>query len=741
VTVILDVKSIVAEAVGSRQIRFALRDGRGRIFYGDPAIFGQNPVIERALLPDGYWDLAAVPAGGWSSASFMDVIIYRVLGLSLVLAVCIVVYLATERQYRLARAVRAGEEQYRLVTESVPVLISAFDNAGRCRFANLAHESWFGASASELAGKTIDEILGEDVARRIRERKDRLMGRLQVSFDAEITIANGAKRQVSATCVPQFSEDSSFDGFFLVATDITDRKRAEIEVRRSQARLARAQSIAQVGSWELDPATMLFEFSEEACRILDLSCEDKSHIPAAQVMARVSSRDRERVEAVIGRALQTGTPVDLEHALVPSDGSERIVRVQSEAQVENGKLVRVTGTIQDVTEYRHLEDQLRQAQKMEAIGQLAGGVAHDFNNLLSVIGGYTELALAKTSESDPIGEYLLEIRTAGERAAALTRQLLAFSRRQRLQPQVLSLNAIVEELEKLLRRLIGENISLVTNLDPSVHPVTVDAGQMEQVIINLAVNARDAMPGGGTLTIETAEVSVPAPAPENSPAGPGIYTVLRVIDTGIGIPPEVQPRIFEPFFTTKEQGKGTGLGLSMVYGIVKQSGGEITFDSAPGRGSTFSVLLPVTQRDEPATSAKPVAPAARGNETVLLVEDEDAVRSLVTVLLRRFGYNVLTASHPDEAIRMMEEHGASVQVLLTDIIMPGMSGTEMAEQVRRLRPGLKVVFKLAHDFGAGTDGQRAQLGQRLFGAELGDVRGLSSQLRGGTVARRLGGRS
>ncbi len=693
VTVIVDVTSIVGEAAaGFHQVRFALRDVRGRVFYGDPAIFRQNPVIERALLPDGFWELAAVPVSGWASMPRVAVTIYRILGLSLVLTVCIVIYLATERQYRLARAVRAGEEQYRLVTESVPVLISSFDSAGRCRFANLAHESWFGVPAGDLVGKTIIEILGIDVARRIRERKDRLVARLHVSFDAEIAIANGVKRQVSATCVPQFSEDSAFDGFYLVATDITDRKHAETELRRSQTRLARAQSIAHVGSWELDLPTMVFQCSEEACEILDLAADDKGRIPSEQVVGRVAPRDRERVEAVITEALQTGAAVDLEHAVLRSDGSERIIRVQSETEFENGKAVRVSGTVQDVTEYRHLEAQLRQAQKMEAIGQLAGGVAHDFNNLLSVISGYTELALSKVPESDPIREHLLEIRTAGERAAALTRQLLAFSRRQRLQPRVLNVNSIVEELEKLLRRLIGENISLVTHLDPWIHPVIVDAGQMEQVVINLAVNARDAMPGGGTLTIETAELSVPDPAPENSPVGPGVYAVLRIIDTGVGIPADVQSRIFEPFFTTKEQGKGTGLGLSMVYGIIKQSGGEIAFDSTPGRGSTFSVFLPVTQRDEVVKEARPVPPAARGNETILLVEDEDAVRSLVTVLLRRFGYNVLTASHPDEAIHLMQEHGASVQLLLTDVIMPGMSGAEMAEELRRMRPGLKVLF-------------------------------------------------
>jgi signal transduction histidine kinase/ActR/RegA family two-component response regulator len=339
------------------------------------------------------------------------------------------------------------------------------------------------------------------------------------------------------------------------------------------------------------------------------------------------------------------------------------------------------------------EEQLRQAQKMEAIGRLAGGVAHDFNNLLMAISGYAELALSARTE-ETRRERIEEIATAAERAAALTRQLLAFSRKQVLQPRVFNLNAIVADIEKMLRRLIGENIELVTRLAPALHNVRADQGQMEQVLVNLAVNARDAMLHGGRMVIETANVDLHQgdAAPAGTP-GPGPYVMLTVEDTGEGMAPDTLDRLFEPFFTTKASGKGTGLGLSTVYGIVAQSGGTITVESAVGAGSTFRVYLPAATMDEEAMekAAQPSVPRA-GGESLLVVEDNPAVRNFVIEALRGAGYEVTDADSAERALQLLAARNAAFDLLLTDVILPKMDGHDLARQAKAQRPTLRVLY-------------------------------------------------
>ena len=349
--------------------------------------------------------------------------------------------------------------------------------------------------------------------------------------------------------------------------------------------------------------------------------------------------------------------------------------------------------VEDVTERRRLEDRLRQAQKMEAVGQLAGGIAHDFNNLLTAIVGYATLLDRALPVSDELHEEVQEIIGAARRAGTLTQQLLAFSRKQVLRPTVLDVNVVVRDMERILHRTIGEHIALETSLEPGLAPVRADASQLEQVIMNFAVNARDAMPGGGRITIETANVPLDAELAQAHPeARPGAYVLLAVSDTGTGMSPEVKAHLFEPFFTTKEVGKGTGLGLATVYGIVHQSGGFIAVDSELGRGSRFRIFLPRAEAPAADTTPATPEPAAAGSGTVLLVEDERGVRHLARDVLGRYGYRVLEAGDGSEALRLAASHEGSIDLLLTDVVMPGMSGAELAERFLALRPGVRVLF-------------------------------------------------
>jgi two-component system cell cycle sensor histidine kinase/response regulator CckA len=388
-----------------------------------------------------------------------------------------------------------------------------------------------------------------------------------------------------------------------------------------------------------------------------------------------------------------GSVRDLEITFRTKSGEIREA-VDSAETIDVGGQECAIAIFRDVTERKSLEKQLRQTQKMEAVGQLSGGIAHDFNNLLGVIIGYSEILEQRLPPDDPLLKECLQIKKAGQSAASLTRQLLAFSRQQVLDPKVLDLNGIVLNVQKMLRRLIGEHIELRTNLDPALGCVKADQSQIEQVILNLAVNARDAMPQGGKLLIETAKVELDEDyARRHPPQEPGAYVLLSVADTGIGMDAETQARIFEPFFTTKEIGKGTGLGLSTVYGVVRQSGGHIWVYSELGLGTTFKIYLPCA--GQPArVQQPPAAPAEslRGSETILLVEDEEALRGLARSLLEDSGYTVLEAELPEAAIETALQHSGKIHVLLTDLVMPGMTGKDLAAKLAPTRPEMKVVF-------------------------------------------------
>ena len=407
------------------------------------------------------------------------------------------------------------------------------------------------------------------------------------------------------------------------------------------------------------------------------------------------------LQALQEQADKLGTPAEPElhtsrHRT--KDGSILEVEVTGRGVEVGGRRVRLV-TIHDVTERKLLEEQFRQAQKMDAVGRLAGGVAHDFNNVLNVILGYAELTLRTMEEGDRRRRNLTEIRKAGDHAASLTRQLLAFGRGQVLQPRVLDLNVVVGEIDRMVRRMIGEDVELVTSLAPELGRVKADPSQIGQVLLNLAVNARDAMPSGGKLTIETADVELDGRAQPGLPAGR--YVMLAVTDTGSGMPQSVQEHIFEPFFTTKEKDKGTGLGLATVYGIVKQSGGGIAVKSEVEAGSTFKIYLPrVEARAESIPQAPPAAEPPGGSETILLVEDDPAVRGLTYEVLAESGYRVLQAASGPEAIALVESDATRIDLLLTDVVMPRMNGRELARRLQEMRPGLATLYMSGYAPGA-----------------------------------------
>jgi PAS domain S-box-containing protein len=404
----------------------------------------------------------------------------------------------------------------------------------------------------------------------------------------------------------------------------------------------------------------------------------------------------EEARAVKRRLAQEGQLRNYEAGLLTKDGRRAEVSASiSLLRDTTGHVVGTLGVLKDIGERRHLEEQLRQSQKMEAVGRLAGGIAHDFNNLLTVIAGRAQLILARLRPEEPIHRDATLVRTTADRAAALTQQLLAFSRKQVLQPQVLNLNGVVTAMEPMLGRLIGEDIDLAVIPAEGLGRVKADPGQIEQVIVNLVVNSRDAMPQGGRLTIETANVELDAAyASRHVSVPPGPYIMLAVSDTGDGMDEQTRSRVFEPFFTTKGPGKGTGLGLATVYGIVTQSGGDIQLYSEPGRGTTFKIYLPrvaevAAEADDPTS---PGAAVAHGDETVLLVEDEPEVRDLAREILEGGGYTVLQACDPLEAVLMAEQHPGAIHLLLTDVIMPRQSGRALVERLGPLRPEMQVLY-------------------------------------------------
>jgi PAS domain S-box-containing protein len=590
---------------------------------------------------------------------------------------------------------RAEEAQRRLsaIVESSADAIFSKSLDGVIQSWNQGAERLYGYSTQEAVGKSVtilappgseDEI--PDILRRI------VRGERLEHYETRRMRKDGRQIDVSLTVSPIRDPSGNIVGASTIARDITERKRAEEELLFKTA-LLEAQSETMIDGILVVGLTgeillvnqqfaSMWNIPEDAIRTKD----DKRVIEHALMQVKDSSAFEERVKYLYSHeAEKSRDEIGLK------DG-RLFDRYSSPLQGSSGKLYGRIWYFRDITERKRLEDQFRQAQKMEAVGRLAAGVAHDFNNLLTVIIGYSNVMLEQFAIDDPMRAYTTEIQAAGERAVGLTRQLLAFSRQQVLAAQVLDLNTLIANITRMLKRLIGEDIDLVFNAEPSPATIKADPGQIEQVLMNLAVNSRDAMPRGGKLTIEITNLQVDeayGTAHYSMPAG--AYVTLAVSDTGCGMDKDTQAHIFEPFFTTKEQGKGTGLGLATVYGIVKQSEGYILVYSEPGAGTTFKIYLP-SAKGAPQTAKRRVVPAC-GAETVLLVEDDAGLRELARmILVRRGGYKVLESTGGKEALVFAEQYKGTIHLLLTDVVMPGMSGRELSEELATLRPDLKILY-------------------------------------------------
>jgi PAS domain S-box-containing protein len=570
----------------------------------------------------------------------------------------------------------------------------------------------------DVVGQPLAEVArAEPLLRRAREVLQTGVAQRDILFDLFL-IPRRETRPVliTMTGIPMSGDEPA--RLLLIVQDLSEEERLQAARRASEERFRDLVQGLDAIVWEADAHTFRFSFvSQRAETILGFPVSQWLGT-ADFFVSRIHPDDRVRAMRTCREAIDRGVDHELEYRALRSDGREvwlrDIVHVVPSPQ---GRPAQLRGLTVDLTERKNAEealketeDQLRQAQKMDAIGKLAGGIAHDFNNLLMVIRGEADLILRRLDGTSPLCQNAEGIREASDQAASLTRQLLAFSRKQVLAPAVVDLNTVVAGIQQMLRRLITETIHLETITAPNLGLVKADPGQLEQMILNLAVNARDAMPDGGRLTIATSNVEMDVITAQQRGVAPGAYVVLEVSDTGVGIDSETQKHLFEPFFTTKDQGKGTGLGLSTVYGIVRQSGGHIRLDSEPAKGATFRVYLPRVEQSQPAlargVSGEPEGAAVareevrggertearRRRETVLLVEDAKRVRQVVREILEMNGYEVLEARHGAEALKLSARHQGPIQLMVTDVVMPEMSGRELAQRLMPLRPDMRVLY-------------------------------------------------
>ena len=587
-----------------------------------------------------------------------------------------------------------GQAQLELIANIAPAYIVHCDVQRRFTFVNRAYAGRFGLQPHHIIGKYIWEIVGQHAYESFEPHVNEVLTGRRVEFEMEIPYDSIGPRYIHCTYAPHIGTDGSVQGLVGIITDIGDRKRAEAALQESNARLELARSAAGLTIWEWEPDTELTTYTPEFCALYGLP-PGSPPLSYEEWVRRVHPDDRDRVIEDLEAAVSGARPYDTEYRVVWDDGTIRWIAARGQMlPTMPGRPTRMIGVNFDVTKRREAELQLRQLDRLETVARLAGGVAHEANNQMTVVSGAAAFILKRDDLPDLVRQDAAYIQQAAERTAAITQQLLAFSRRQVLQPRVLDLNAAIRGFEAMIRRTVGEDIALELALAAEGGRVRIDEGQFQQVLLNLALNARDAMPTGGKLMVETRELAVQGPPVEfhGVPVRAGQYVELRVTDTGMGMDPQTLAHIFEPFFTTKGVGRGTGLGLSTVYGIVKQSNGYVFADSTAGHGSTLRIFLPMATEPLSPRTRSGVAGGDGSGETVLVVDDEPVVRAMMLRALREAGYQVLDAQDGASALARARDHAGRIDVLVTDLAMPGMRGRELARTMAQRLPGLRVLF-------------------------------------------------
>lgn len=588
-------------------------------------------------------------------------------------------------------ALRESEERFRLIAATIDEIFWIFDTEKWvATYMSPAYDRIWGYPKERVVGSNepfVDPVHPDD-RERVLSVAERMRSGMPVDLEYRIIRPDGTVRHLWNRGYPVASKDGQVRQIVGVAQDVTQWRRAEEALEESREYLNRIINCIGDPIFVKDAEHRLILVNDAMCTFMGAPRDQllgATFMPES-VLAGLWEQEDE--------VLKTGREKVSEDVVPDGQGSPHTFMARKFLLTDKKGNKQIVAVLRDITEYKRLEAQFLQSQKMEAIGVLAGGVAHDFNNLLNVINGYTELMLDEIDKNNLLHKDLEQVRDAGQRAAKLTSQLLAFGRKQIMQPEILDLNEVIAGMTSMLRRMIGEDIEFISSSHPEPVLVNADPGKIQQVIMNLVVNARDAMPGGGRLTIETATQDFEEDYIRNHPvAKPGSYALLAISDNGTGMDPDTQARIFEPFFTTKDKQKGTGLGLSTVYGIVKQSNGFIWVYSEPGKGTTFKLYFPrQTSRKTEDPITRKLDPNLRGFETVLIAEDEPAVRALASRILRDRGYTVLEAAGGKEALRIAQEYPDAIQLVLTDVVMPGMGGKLLVSSLEEVRPGIKSLF-------------------------------------------------